>query len=279
MKVLVVALLLCAAVPAGQSQDAPSGTLREVRGKKLYVEKLGSGPPVVFLHGGMSFFDNTFQQQRAAFAAGHTVIGIDQAGHGHSPDVPGAFSYPQMAEDTASVLEQLGLPPADVIGLSDGANVALLLARDHPERVRRVVVSGANLRPGLPAEELTRRSHWTTKQKDENVRKLAARMPPWFRADYDRVSPDGPGHYLTVLAKCSELWMSKVMEPSDLKRISAPVLVMAGDHDFSSLEETAEVFRGLPHGRLFILPNTGHGTFGERPELVNLAVREFLAER
>jgi pimeloyl-ACP methyl ester carboxylesterase len=67
-----------------------------------------------------------------------------------------------------------------------------------------------------------------------------------------------------------------VIEPADLKKISIPVLVMAGDHDFTSIEENAEIYRGLPRGQLIIVPASNHGTFNNRPDLVNLAIREFL---
>jgi pimeloyl-ACP methyl ester carboxylesterase len=51
---------------------------------------------------------------------------------------------------------------------------------------------------------------------------------------------------------------------------------MAGDHDFTSIEDNAEIFRDLPNGQLIIVPASNHGTFRMRPELVNLAIREFL---
>ena len=80
-----------------------------------------------------------------------------------------------------------------------------------------------------------------------------------------------------MLGKCYAMWIAPVaIEPADLKKILAPVLVMAGDHDFTSIEETVEIFRGLPNGQLIIVPATGHGTLQNRPELVNLAIREFL---
>ncbi|MGA3040749.1 MAG: alpha/beta hydrolase [Bryobacteraceae bacterium] len=79
------------------------------------------------------------------------------------------------------------------------------------------------------------------------------------------------------MAKSYDMWLQPVViEPADLKKISIPVLVMAGDHDFSSVEENAEIFRGLPHGQLIIVPASNHGTFNQRPGLVNLAIREFL---
>jgi pimeloyl-ACP methyl ester carboxylesterase len=270
-----IALLAAAstAVPApGQ------GSYYQVRGKKLFVEKLGTGTPILFLHGGMTNFDSTYRAQREVFARSHTVVGVDQAGHGHSPDAGGKLSYREMAEDTAQLLQQLRLGRVDIVGHSDGGNIALLVARDHPELVRKVVVSGANLRPNLSPEEIERRSRWTPEQKAEKVRALAARMPPWFRSDYERLSPDGPDHYLVMLAKSTELWLQPLMDVADLKKIRMPVLVMAGDHDLWRIEDTAEIFRGLPQGRLLILPKTSHATFDERPALVNLAIEEFLDE-
>jgi pimeloyl-ACP methyl ester carboxylesterase len=265
---------------AAHAED-PNGTQRlyEVRGARLYVETFGHGPPILFLHGGMNFFDNNFANQREYFAAYRTVIGIDQRGHGHSPDGPWTLSYKLMADDTAAVIEQLGLGRVDVVGHSDGANVGLLLARDHPELVGRLVISGANLRSGLSAEEVRRRSQWSPEQLAEKLRALADSLPPSFQADYAKVSPDGPDHWMKLLAKCYQMWIQPVViEPADLKRISAPVLVMAGDHDFTSIEDTVEIYRGLPNGQLMILPATGHGTMRQRPELSNLAIREFLEQ-
>jgi pimeloyl-ACP methyl ester carboxylesterase len=251
---------------AGAQEAASTQRFHQVHGARLYVETSGHGPPVLFLHGGMMFFDSGFARQRDYFAARHTVIGIDQRGHGHSPDGPWELSYAGMAQDTAAIIEQLRVGPVDVVGHSDGADIALILARDHPQLVRRVVVSGANLRSDMQPSE-------------EKFQALAARLPPWFRSDYARVSPDGADHFMAMLAKCYRMWAQPlVIEPADLKKIAAPVLVIAGDHDFASIEDTTEIFRGLPHGRLLILPDTGHGTFKERPGLINLAIGDFLGE-
>lgn len=249
----------------------------DVRGARLYVQKLGSGAPIVFLHGGIRYFETNFARQRDYFASSRTVIGIDRRGHGHSPDTAQPFSYVQMAEDMAAVIEQLGVAPVDVVGHSDGANVGLILARDHPRLVRRLVVSGANLRAALPPEELERRSQWTSQQIADKAREVAAKLPPDFRTEYETVAPDGPEHWWTLVTKSYRLWLTPiVIEPAQLRTIGIPVLVMAGDHDFTPIEETLEIYRNLPQGELFILPGTGHGTMSQRPELVNLAMREFL---
>jgi len=266
--------------PMTTSADSSSSTHRyyEVRGAKLYTQIYGHGRPIVFLHGGMAFFDNSFPKQRDYFSSFRTVIGIDQRGHGHSPDGPWSLSYKMMADDTASIIEQLGLGPVDIVGHSDGADLALILVRDHPNLVRRLVISGANIRVDLSPEEKLR-TQWSQEQLDTHLRKMAAVLPPWFLPDYAKVSPDGPDHWMSLLAKCYDMWLQPiVIEPADLKKISIPVLVMAGDHDFTSIEENAEIFRDLPHGQLIIVPASNHGTFNSRPDLVNLAIREFLEQ-
>jgi pimeloyl-ACP methyl ester carboxylesterase len=269
---------VAALAAASATGDAASGTQRyiEVRGARLYTQIYGHGPPVLFLHGGMVFFDNSFAKQRDYFSSFRTVIGIDQRGHGHSPDGPWSLSYKLMADDTAAIIEQLGLGPVDVVGHSDGADLALILVRDHPQLVHRLVISGANIRVALSAEQ-KQRAQWSPQQLAAHLRETAASLPPWFLPDYTRVSPDGPDHWMKLLAKCYDMWLQPVViEPADLKNISIPVLVMAGDHDFTSVEENAEIFRDLPRGQLIIVPASGHGTFNTRPELVNLAIREFL---
>jgi pimeloyl-ACP methyl ester carboxylesterase len=111
----------------------------------------------------------------------------------------------------------------------------------------------------------------------QKVQAVADSLPPWFRTDYAKVSPDGPDHWMKLMAKCYQMWIQPiVIEPADLQKISIPVLVMAGDHDFTTIEENAEIFRALPKGQLVIVPASGHGTFTTRADLVNLAIREFL---
>lgn len=83
---------------------------------------------MLFVHGGMNFFATNFAKQRDYFAAYRTVIRIYQRAHGHSPDGPWTLSCKLMADDTAALINQLGLGRVDVVGHSDGANVGLLLA-------------------------------------------------------------------------------------------------------------------------------------------------------
>lgn len=265
---------LCAALAASLAlatgpRTSRAGELRTVRGARLFTQIFGNGAPVLFLHGGLHHFDDTFGAQRDAFAATGRVIGVDQRGHGRSPDTDAPFSYRDMAEDIAALIRDLGTGPVDVVGHSDGGNVALLLAATHPSLVRRVAVSGANLRAAHGADELKRRAAFTQAQ-------IAERLAG-ARDAFVRVAPDGAARWPSFAAKSWHLWLTPVVITADeLRAIRAPVLVMAGDRDIIALEETLSIYRGVARGQLYILPGTGHDTFQDRPDAVNTALRKFL---
>jgi pimeloyl-ACP methyl ester carboxylesterase len=174
--------------------------LRNVRGAYLYTQTFGTGAPILFLHGGLHHFDNTFAAQRETFASYRRVIGVDQRGHGHSPDTVAPFSYREMAEDTAVLIRDLGVAPVDVVGHSDGGNVALLLASTHPELVRRVALSGANLRAPRTPEELKRLAAVPQAQIAERLAR--------FRDGFVEVAPDGTQRWPAFAEKSWKLWLT-----------------------------------------------------------------------
>jgi len=227
-----------------------------INGHKLYYETFGHGRPLLLLHGGGNTVEGSFSKQLDAFAKSHTIIGPEQVGHGHTPDAAGPLTYGGMADDTAALLDQLKLKDVDVVGWSDGGNIALILAVRRPDLVRRIVVSGANFSPeGLPASDLA-----GLRAADEH--------PPASLTALDR--------------KLTHMWATSPtpaeLSPGLLTKIAKPVIVMAGDHDAITLEHTIALYRALPHGRLCILPDTNHGTFINRPEWVNQIAISFFAE-
>src|SRR3954471_5158216 len=99
-----------------------------VNGHRLFYATTGQGHPVLLLHGGGNTIEGSFSKQIDEFAKTHTVVAPEQVGHGHTPDVDGPLTYGAMADDTAVLLEELKLKDVDVIGWSDGGNIALILA-------------------------------------------------------------------------------------------------------------------------------------------------------
>jgi len=255
-----LAAALCCAVIAGACRDAHAaarllpargtGHWASVSGYRMYYEEYGRGRPLVLLHGGLSTIADSFARQIPVFARAHEVVAIEQVGHGHTPDARVAFSYEQMAEDTANLLRQLHLGAADLVGWSDGGVIALVIARRHPELVRRVVVSGANVT--------------VDGQRPESVQQL-------------RDATDGRDA-TDVVGKVQRLWLTPVvLDRDDLAQITAPVLLVSGDRDAIRLEHTVEIFEALPHAQLCVLPGTGHDTFRTAAASLNPVILRFLA--
>jgi pimeloyl-ACP methyl ester carboxylesterase len=91
------------------------------------------------------------------------------------------------------------------------------------------------------------------------------------------VSPDGPGHWPVVFAKFQEMVSTQpAITVEQLGRISAPTLVVAGDHDIVTLEHTSTLFRAISNSELAVVPGTSHFLAMEKPELVNRIVLDFL---
>jgi pimeloyl-ACP methyl ester carboxylesterase len=233
----------------------------------MYYEVHGDGQPLVLLHGGTGTIQSSFAAQIPVLAQNHRVIAIEQMGHGHTGDVAGReLSYEGMTEDTATLLGQLGIANADVVGWSDGGQLALRLAFTHPELVRRVVASGVGLGAVTAQEQQAMRSlssdHWSAPVREE----------------YARVSPDGPQHWPIFFDKVRTMWAkpSWGFSEQDLEKIKAKVMIVAGDRDFTRIEETARIYRAIPGARLAILPGTDHYTFQKRPEWLNAMILDFL---
>ena len=222
-----------------------------IHGHTIYYAVRGSGPTLVFLHGGGDSGEHSFARQLDVFSEHHHIVAPDQVGQGRTPDVRGPLSYSAMMEDTAELLRMLKLKHVDVVGFSDGGILALMLAVRHPELVRRLVISGVNIAPeGLRPEDLA---------------ELRANQIPKPR---------------TIDEKLAHLWaMSPTEEELNLgllAKITAPVLVISGDRDAITLEHTLTIFHALPDAELCVLPGTDHATFSGRSEWLNPIIGAFL---
>jgi pimeloyl-ACP methyl ester carboxylesterase len=272
----IAASLLLARPAAAQQTDSNPPPPREsrfiqLRHLRMYYEVYGHGRPLVLLHGGASTIQASFGRQLADFSRDHLVVAPEQRGNGHTGNVPGAYRYADMAEDTAELLDRLGIREADVMGWSDGGIVALMLAVRRPDLVRRLVVSGANAVPGTRALTPETRTMLDGYQPGQDT----ARQLEWAR-----LAHDSAGGWVVAIDKLKVLWLdhptADELTLADLARVRAPTLVIAGDHDAVRPEHTLEIYRAIPHASLYVLPATEHATFRDRAAWVNPVVREFL---
>jgi pimeloyl-ACP methyl ester carboxylesterase len=132
----------------------PQSGYAPVNGLDMYYEVHGTGRPLVLLHGALSTTSVDFGAVLPSLAKARQVIAVEQQAHGHTADIDRPLTTELMAADTAALLRQLGIDQADVFGYSMGAGIALQMAIEHPDLVRKLAVASAaythdGLHPGL----------------------------------------------------------------------------------------------------------------------------------
>lgn len=244
------------------------GAYADLPGVRTWYEVEGNGDPLVLLHGGFCTND-TWGAQRSDLAAAHRVFLPERRAHGHTPDVPGPLTYRDMAGDTIAFLERVVTEPAHLVGWSDGGVVALLVALARPDLVRRMVVVGANFRPG--PECFVEPSMLDTMAPD-------GPESEFFRELYAAATPDGADHWPVVARKVLDMWRTQpTLTTEDLARIAAPTLVVTGDDDMMTLEHTAALYRALPDAQLAVLPGASHLVPLEQPARLNRLILDHLS--
>jgi 3-oxoadipate enol-lactonase len=245
----------------------------------------GDGAPIVLLHGlGSSLAD--WVMQLPMLAAQHRVFAVDLPAHGRSSRPRGRLTVEAMAEDVAALLTALGVSPAHLVGLSLGGCVALMLALDHPERVRSLTLVNAfaRLTPAGPRGALRMLTRLAL-LACAPMRVVAAHVA---RGLFPR--PDQQALYLAAVASLGSnpratYWSAiRALLGFDVRgRLAAvrcPTLVIAGDRDTTvPLAAKTLLQRSIPGAELLIVADSGHATPCDQAERFNAALLAFVAAR
>jgi pimeloyl-ACP methyl ester carboxylesterase len=237
-----------------------------VNGIRLYYATIGSGPPVVMLHGGLSNSDYWGHQVQALIPH-HLVILVDSRGHGRSSRNDQPFGYELMTDDVVGLLDVLKIPRADIVGWSDGAILGLDMAMRHPDRVGKVFAFGANSDPSGLIEGL---------EKNPTFAAFIDRAGK----EYEALSPT-PKDYAGFVDAVGRMWSGQPRwTDADLKQIRTPVVIADGDHEEGIKRAHTEYLAAtIPGAGLLILPNVSHFAFLQDPALFNAALLNFLDGR
>lgn len=224
------------------SLDAEDHTI-QVNGVTLYYETMGSGKPVLLIHGNGGDH-NSFSTEILQLAeSGYQVYAPDTRGQGQN-EPEEEYHYADLAEDMYQLITQLGLDHPACYGWSDGGILGLLLEIRHPDALGLLAISGANLYPsGI----------------DDDV--LEA-----IREDYDST-----GNPLEKM-----ILEEPDINPEDLKKISIPVLVMAGSDDIIKPEHTQLIADSIPGAELKIIEDEDHGSYIEDSPIAGQMLISFL---
>jgi len=269
--------------------------LREVRGVSLYERRVGSGPPVVMLHGGPGASHDYLRPGFDLLAGSRTLVYYDQRGGGRSPvarDVP--VGWQEHVADLDALRELWGQERLAICGYSWGGLLAMLYAVTHPARVERLaLVSPApawrearqrfeddfarrNLDPALQAERAHLRESGLRESDPEAFQRRLFELSvrPYF-VDPERVRELTP--FRIVHRTQQEVWSS--LGDYDLRpglaRLDVPSLVLHGREDVIPWE-AAETAARLLRAEWHLLSPCGHCPHVEQPEAFARAVGGFL---
>lgn len=252
-----------------------------VGGLEVAYRRVGAGPPVVFVHGAAED-SRVWQPQLDGLSDEFTVVAWDEPGAGRSSDLPDSFALAGFADALAALIDDVGLGPAHVAGLSWGGSIVLELYRRHPARVATLVMidTYAGWKGSLAAEEVEARVAG------------ARRMLAVPREDFDPTFPglfadDPPAEYVPLLSAVAadvrpstlELELA-IVARTDLEdvlhEVSVPTLLIWGERDVRSPLSVAHQFHEAVEGsELVVIEGAGHLCHLERPDQVNAAIREF----
>ena len=223
-----------------------------------------NGEPVLLLHGGLSNTDSFADVMVAPLEGDFHLFAYDRAGHGRSADQPGSFYFDFQCSEAIAFISEVVKEPVHLVGYSDGANIALMVAIARPDLVKSIVSIAAN----FSADGIVELPEFDPAGISEEN-----------RAEYAAMSPDAPETLDAKIEKMHEIWkVEPNIKITDIAEISVPTLVMAGDDDVVKHSHTIELYEALPLGQLAIVPGTSHGLVKEKPEVVTALIKSFLSD-
>jgi len=250
-------------------------------GLEIVYERVGEGPPLVFVHGAAED-GRVWRPQLAALADEFTVVAWDEPGAGRSSDVPADFGLADYANCLAALIGALALGPAHVAGLSWGGTVVQELYRNHPGLVATLILvdTYAGWKGSLPEDEVRARVAGARQMLAAPAEEFDPTLPGLFAGD-------PPAEFVPLLEEIAaavrheslrtQLFVMAEADQRDLlPRIAVPTLLIWGELDARSPLSVARQFeQSIPNTKLVVIPGSGHVSNLEQPEQFNEAVREF----
>ncbi len=236
----------------------------ECEGARIWYSTYGSGSPVILLHGGLGHSGNWGYQVPMLVESGYRAVLIDSRGHGRSTRDAQPFSYELMASDVLAVMDSLHLEKAALVGWSDGACTALILAAKAPSRTAGVFYFACNMDPsGLKPVEATPAQNRCFARHARDYAELSA-TPDNFRNFVEDVS---------LMGRTQPNYSAH-----DLAQIGVPVVIAQSEHDeFIKREHAEYLARTISTAEFVLLNGVSHFAPLQRFRQFNAVVLEFVA--
>lgn len=244
---------------------------------QMYYETSGEGEPLVVLHGAYMNIPS-MGEIIPVLARTHKIYALEFQGHGRTTDINRQITYPNLADDVATFMDQVGLKKADVFGYSMGAITGLQLAIRHPDKLNKLVIaSGAYDADGLQPAFKAFIPQMTVA--------MFSSLP--FAADYKKLAPN-PDGFPELARKLIQLEKEPMAWEANVRALKTPVLIITGDADVATLEHSVKLFRLLGGGdmgdmgkplsqsRLAVLPATSHTAVIGQTQMLQAVIEPFL---
>ena len=233
-------------------------------GARIWYSTYGAGEDVILLHGGLGNSGNWGYQVPSLVESGRRVILIDSRGHGRSTRDSRPYTYELMASDVLAVMDAVNVEKTAVVGWSDGACIALILAMQVPSRITRVFYFACNMDPSG-----TKEIEWPNPVIDRCLSR--------HRKDYASLSatPDQFDDFFAAIG------LMMKTEPNytaaQLGEIRVPVAITISERDeFIRMEHAEYLARSIPGAKLILLQEVTHFAPVQRPDSFNSVVQAFL---
>ena len=225
---------------AWTSETDGTGQYADVNGVHLYYETLGTGRPLILLHGGLGSGE-MFGPILPTLTANHQVILVDLQGHGRTADIDRPLRVELMADDIAALIGHLGLDRPDIVGYSLGGGVALATALQYPELIGRLVTASAHIRrdaidPAMFAQQGQVNAAAAEFMKDTPMYQLYAKVAP------------RPEDFPRLLDKIGDMMSVDFDRADDFRGLKVPTLIVAADSDMAPPRHYVEMFALLDGG-------------------------------
>ncbi len=255
-------------------------------GVRIHYQVFGraGGEPVLMIQG-LGTDSRGWLGQRLAFGARYRCIALDNRGVGRSDKPAGPYAMQTMVDDVIAVLDDADVGSAHVMGASMGGIIAQLLAVEHPERVRSLVLACTACHHTAWRRELL--AEWAEQVRTQGMRSFAARNLRWIvgsrslRRFWPLMQIVGPVAFSCPPASFgAQVGAILAMDDSvrvKLASIRTPTLVIVGSQDvLTPLADSEELAERIPAAQLAVVPGGAHGFMFEHATTYNRVVIDFL---
>jgi len=261
-------------------------------GTKLYYEENGDGPPILFIHEFAGDW-RAWEPQVGHFSRRRRCIVYSARGYPGS-DIPhdgDRYSQDIARDDALTVLDDLGLDKAHIVGLSMGAFATLHFGMAYADRALSITICGCgygaepDTREEFRALSLSVASNFETRGA-VNFAEEYLTVPG--RLTFKQKDPRGWSNLIARLQEHSDMGSALTQRGVQASRpglwdledriagIKVPAMIVTGDDDQRCLAPALYMKKLIKGSRLFVMPNTGHVLNLEEPELFNTVLQEFL---